>query len=105
MKNNGSIITRDAAEAAGFAPFNNGPHMCVEVPDGVFTITARTSSGKKVTIAFMPYRDGGDAGCIDIYQHDVERQRPILFTKGSDVFHWKRSDAVVATTTLALEGD
>ena len=58
------------AEAEGFATFNEGPHLCVDVPDGMFTISARTSDGKMVTMCFVCYKDGGTAQCVDIKRHD-----------------------------------
>ena len=60
-----------AANAAkrGYGKFNNGPHLCIDVPDGMMTITCRTSAGEKVTFAFIPYQEGGPADCIDIYHH------------------------------------
>lgn len=60
----------DDAEAAGYAQFNGVPHLAVDVPDGGFTVTAKTSEGKRITFSFMPYRDGGPAGCVDICYHD-----------------------------------
>ena len=41
-----------------YAMFNGGRHLCVNIPDGHFTISTRTNSGKKVTFAFVPYRTG-----------------------------------------------
>jgi hypothetical protein len=54
----------------GFATFNKGPHLLVDVPDGNFTISAKTSSGKRVTFAFAPYKKDGEAGCVDVSYHD-----------------------------------
>ena len=99
------LMTKDHANLIGFSSYNNGPHLCVEVPDGSFTISARTSSGKNITFSFLPYKTDGEPKCVDVYQHNTERQRPILFTKGSDTFHWKRSDTTVAITSIVLEED
>ena len=89
--------TRTQAKADGFAAFNNGPHLCIDVPDRHFTITARTSSGKKITFAFVPYGDGDhcEASCIDIKQHDIDKQQPILFGNGAerDPYHYNRDNA------------
>lgn len=60
------------AEAAGFACFNPGAHMCVDVPDEMFTISARTSDGRLLTVCFVPYKEGEAAGCVDIKRHDGE---------------------------------
>jgi hypothetical protein len=62
--------TPESAEGSGFASFNGNPHLAVEIPDGGFTITARTSEGKRVTFAFQPYMNGGPPRCIDVTYHD-----------------------------------
>jgi hypothetical protein len=54
------------AKQIGFARFNNGDHLCVDVPDGHSTISARLSDGRQVTFAFCPYEDGGVPKCVDI---------------------------------------
>jgi hypothetical protein len=61
--------TEAGAKQCRFGTFNHCPHLCIDVPDGMQTITCRTSNGEKVTFCFVPYRDGGPADCIDIYQH------------------------------------
>lgn len=80
----------------GFERFNGGPHLCVDVPDGLFTITCKMSNGKKVTFAFVPYKDGAPASCVDI-QHqttgltienghtDVPVQEVIVWGLGKDI--------------------
>jgi len=65
--------SQDEAVAAGFAGFNANPHLCVEVPDGNYTITAKLSNGKRVTFAFQPYVKGGPADCVDVCFHDSGR--------------------------------
>jgi hypothetical protein len=62
--------TDKAALAAGYARFNGNPHLAVDVPDGGFTITAKTSEGKRITFAFQPYKNGGPPQCVDIAYHD-----------------------------------
>jgi len=57
-----------AAAKAGFATFNEGPHLAVDVPaEGNFTITARTSTGKMVTFCFV-----GGAACVDVMHHNSD---------------------------------
>jgi hypothetical protein len=63
-------VTPDDAEAAGYAQFNRNPHLCIDLPDGGFTITAKTSEGKRITFAFQPYKNGGPPQCVDIQYHD-----------------------------------
>lgn len=53
-----------------YATFNRGPHLAVDIPAGHATITARTSDGKRITFAFVPY-DDNTTGCVDIEYHDA----------------------------------
>lgn len=64
------VSTSDDAKAAGYAEFNRQPTLCVDIPDGGFTISAKTSEGKRITFAFMPYRNGGAPQCVDVCYHD-----------------------------------
>jgi hypothetical protein len=107
--------TIEAAAAAGYATWNPGPHLCVEVPDGCSTITCRTSQGRKVTFSFLPYEQGGPPQCVDIHEatapaiHFDDKpshiQRLIAFGKGPTIFRSKptateRKDAVTLTTLI-----
>lgn len=65
------IMTRDDAVAIGFAGFNDVPHKPIDIPDGEFTITAKTSDGRRVTFCFLPDREHSPAGFVDIQYHDV----------------------------------
>ncbi|MHC4676558.1 MAG: hypothetical protein ACYTBZ_29075 [Planctomycetota bacterium] len=64
---------RETAKERGFEAYNSGPHLCVEVPDGNYTITCRNSEGKQVTFAFCPNSGPRDVSpghhCIDIVHH------------------------------------
>ena len=60
------IMTRADAESIGFAIFNHVPTLPVDIPDGGFTISAKTSEGLRVTFYFGPYRTGGPPRFIDI---------------------------------------
>jgi hypothetical protein len=66
--------TRSAEEQLelpeGFARWNHGDHLCVDVPDGGMTITCRTSQGKRVTFHFGVYQDGGKPQFVDVAYHD-----------------------------------
>jgi hypothetical protein len=65
------------ALAAGFASFNNVPHLCVQLPDGHQTISVRTSDGKRITFAFLATAAaGGAADWVDIVYHDSGSTRP-----------------------------
>lgn len=55
----------------GFASFNwCHDHLCVDVPDGGFTISARTSQGKRITFNFGVYKEGGQPQFVDVQYHD-----------------------------------
>lgn len=64
------VMTRDDAIAAGFAGYNDVPHKPIDVPDGAFTITAKTSEGRRVTFCFLEKTYGGPPRFIDIQFHD-----------------------------------
>lgn len=110
-KINTAIRTPYGAKDAGFATFNDGDHLCVEIPDKSFTITAKTSEGKKITFAFGQYEENGPPKCVDIQHHtsgafkeNGERQIPIqegiCFTTGQDTFIFKKDDP--KPTTLVV---
>lgn len=102
------------AESLGFAQFNGGPHLLVDVPNGHFTISTKTSQGKRVTFAFCPYEKDGPAQCIDIEHHNSERvvmngvtpqavQTVICFSQGNDAFRgYTDAQKPVTLTTLLL---
>jgi hypothetical protein len=64
------VMTRADAIAAGFAGYNDVPHKPIDVPDGAFTITAKTSEGRRVTFCFLRSTYGGPPRFIDIQFHD-----------------------------------
>lgn len=64
------VMTQADAISIGFAGFNDVPHKPIDIPDGAFTITARTSDGRRVTFCFLPDRDNSPAGFVDIQYHD-----------------------------------
>lgn len=66
-----NMNTMEQAQEAGFATFNNQPHLCIDIPDGSHTITVRTSEGKKVTFAFQSYTEGGAPQCVDIVRENM----------------------------------
>ena len=45
-------------------------HTDIDVPDGAFTITAKTSEGRRVTFCFLEKTYGGPPRFIDIQFHD-----------------------------------
>ncbi|WIW89612.1 hypothetical protein K3M67_06545 [Sphingobium sp. V4] len=64
-------MTSADAASIGFAIFNHVPTLPIEIPDGGFTITAKTSEGRRVTFYFGPYLTGGPPRFIDIQYHDA----------------------------------
>jgi hypothetical protein len=65
------VMTSMDAESIGFAIFNHVPTLPIDIPDGGFTITAKTSEGRRVTFYFGPNRTGGPPRFIDIQFHDA----------------------------------
>ena len=63
------VLTEADARALGFAGFNDVPHKLIDLPDGAFTISVKTSDGRRATFCFMPYGDG-PARFVDIQFHD-----------------------------------
>tara|TARA_R110002167_G_scaffold99086_1_gene260112 strand:- start:52 stop:741 length:690 start_codon:yes stop_codon:yes gene_type:complete len=49
-----------------YALWNDCDHLCVDVPDGVSTISCKLSDGRQITFGFTPYETGGIPKCIDI---------------------------------------
>ena len=64
------VMTATDAEAIGFARFNDVPTMPIDIPDGGFTISARTSEGRRLTLFFGARHRGGPARFVDIQYHD-----------------------------------
>jgi hypothetical protein len=98
-----TTLTPEQVEAGKkFARFNSGPHHCVDVPDGNFTISCVNSEGKKVTFAFCPNTGPYDVlpghFCVDIqHHHDGDKneggipvQNVHVFGQGGTAFTTKR---------------
>jgi hypothetical protein len=64
------IVSADEAKRMGFADYNNNDHLIVDVPDKNFTISARTSEGRKITFAFLQYKDDSPPQCVDVMRHE-----------------------------------
>ena len=63
------IMRAADAETIGFARFNDVPHKAIDVPDGGFTLSAKTSDGNRVTLYFGPYETGGPPRFVEIQYH------------------------------------
>ncbi|MGT2516794.1 hypothetical protein ACVOMT_23740 (plasmid) [Sphingomonas panni] len=64
------VMSRADTVSLGFAGFNDVPHKAIDVPDGAFTITAKTSENRRVTFCFMGKSYDGPARFVDIQFHD-----------------------------------
>jgi hypothetical protein len=88
--------THAGAMAHGFAAFNGGPHLCVDVPDDSFTVSCRTSEGRRITFAFLPYKENGAPQAVDIQYHDspvlIEHSDTMLPAQSFIGFGPKRGD-------------
>lgn len=98
----------DQVEQAGFARFNDGQHVCVEVPNGKSTISCKLPDGQQITFAFVPYTADGCPQCVDVQVHGKDAtvqngsaslpvQDVIAFGVGHDTF---RSEDGKRPTTL-----
>lgn len=113
------LIHHSRVEDAGFARFNQGQHLCVDIPDGHFTISVKTSEGRQITFAFVPYKEGKPARCIDIHDNggkqigpdqanisegqDAQAQALICFSGGGpDPFKSTYEDKKAVTLTTLL---
>jgi hypothetical protein len=76
-------VSAAEAHAGPYARFNDNPHLLVDVPDGGYTISARTRENELITFAFQPYMTGGPPRCVDV-QHQSAQLRT---TNGMDENH------------------
>lgn len=64
------VMTAADAASIGFARFNDVPTLPVDIPDGNFTISAKTSDGRRITFFFGEYARGAPPSFVDIQYHD-----------------------------------
>jgi len=64
------VMTAADAESIGFARFNDVPTLPIDIPDGNFTITAKTTDGRRITFFFGEHRRGSPPGFVDVQFHD-----------------------------------
>ena len=65
------VMTATDAQAIGFARFNDVPTLPIDIPDGDFTVSVKTSDGRRVTFFFGAYRRGAPPRFVDIQYHDL----------------------------------
>jgi hypothetical protein len=107
------LLEPDGAKHLGYTTYNGGPHLCVDVPDGHFTISCKTSEGKVVTFAFCPYQDDCPPQCVDVKHHTsgvkvkngdtmLAAQEVICFATGRERFRSSIKDEKPHTLTVIL---
>ena len=70
------VMSRADAVSLSFAGFNDVPHKAIDVPDGAFTITAKTSENRRVTFCFMGKSYDGPARVVDRARGPAVPRRP-----------------------------
>lgn len=106
------------AESRGFATFNEQPHLMVEAPPegGSFTVTVKTSDGKRVTFGFQAYHAGGPQKCVDVLYHDSGKSKNnggsdlaafdiFLASGGSTPYDSRKNPEQPVTLAIVLLGD
>lgn len=101
--------TRQQAQADGFATYNNCPHLCLDIPDGMTTITCKLSNGQQVTLSFLPYAEEPQPKCMDVVVHKtpttpdgVPKQRVMALGQGPTNFVSRYDDEQPTTVTTVL---
>ncbi len=103
------------AESGGYALWNDCDHLCVDVPDGVSTISCRLSNGRTMTFGFVPYELNGVPQCVDIRDlgdplndkmrtgSDQYRQNLIGFSGGGTAFRTSKLEKLTTLVTLLFK--
>jgi hypothetical protein len=93
-----TVRSRKEAEALGFAGFNRGPHLCVEIPkdETHFTISVKTPMGKRITFAFMNWNSerDGHVECVDIRHDSPDGLQKVAVMGQGPTFYVSKDDAV-----------
>ena len=103
------LLTAEKAATNGYSKYNGGPHLCVDVPEGNFTISAKTPQGRQITFAFIPAYDSPGHQCIDIHCHNTGKlnsqgvpvQQASVLGSGLTI-HVSRYDDDPPATVIAL---
>src|SRR3546814_19737964 len=77
------VMTARDAESIGFARFNDVPTLPIDIPDGNFTISPRTSDGRRITFFFGEYERGAPPSFVDIQFPD--HALPLPAANGSPI--------------------
>ncbi|MFL0415495.1 hypothetical protein [Sphingomonas sp. 179-A 2A2 NHS] len=70
------VMTAADAESIGFARFNDVPTLPIDIPDGNFTISAKTTDGRRITFFFGEYKRGSPPSFVDIEARQDHRLHP-----------------------------
>lgn len=102
------FVTHEEAAENGFETFNQGPHLCVNVPDGWSTVSCKLSNGETITFAFCPYRKDGVPRCVDVHttsgptveinggRDTAPMQRILAFSGGGNAYMARRPESIAA---------
>ncbi len=64
------VMTAGDAASIGFATYGPVPTLPIDIPDGGFTVSMKTSQGKRLTIFFGIYDPDGTPQYADLRYHD-----------------------------------
>jgi len=64
------VMSLTDAVSLGFAGYKDVPHKPIDVPDGAFTIAAKTTDGRRVSFCFLSDSYDGPARFVVIRFHD-----------------------------------
>lgn len=83
-----SVLSRDDAKDFGFAVFNGGEHVCVDLTDvGPATISVKTGDGELVTFALSPRHAAKGHQCVNIKHHGVDGIRVWIAAGGDTLMY------------------
>lgn len=105
-------LPADEAKATGFATFNNGEHLCVDLDEGWKTISVKTPSGQKITFAFIPKAGRPGHQCVDVCHHGSRKnesghplQDVVVFGAGPTYYNSKDDDVTMVTVMMKGQGN
>ncbi len=109
------VLSPQNAESGEYALWNDCDHLCVDVPDGVSTISCKLSDGRTMTFGFQPYELNGVPKCVDIRDlgdplsyrmgtgSDQYRQNLIGFSGGGTAFRTAKLEKLTTLVTLLFK--
>src|SRR3546814_6688091 len=73
------VMTARDAESIGFARFNDVPTLPNDIPDGNFTISARTSDGRRITFFFGECERGAPPSNSEEHTYELQSLTRVSF--------------------------